>query len=98
MVEDGLAEGAAFWRERASQLQTALDTRLVIEQAKGVLRERLGLDLTSAFELLRSSARGNGQNIHLLAEEVLFSFETPAAIVKVLAAHPETFGSPTRLD
>jgi AmiR/NasT family two-component response regulator len=41
------------------QLSAALTSRVVIEQAKGVLSERAGIDLAEAFTRLRSFARNN---------------------------------------
>src|ERR1700744_3677421 len=51
----------------AEQLQGALNSRVVIEQAKGMLAERLGLDMGKAFDLLRSQARGQNRRVAELA-------------------------------
>ncbi|PWV77107.1 ANTAR domain-containing protein [Prauserella marina] len=45
--------------EKADQLQRALDSRVLIEQAKGALAARLGVSPSAAFELLRGFARRN---------------------------------------
>lgn len=71
-------------RERNRQLEHALESRIVIEQAKGVLAERLGLDVEAAFDLLRGSARHHGLKIHELAAEVVSSRSTPAPIAAML--------------
>ena len=51
----------------AEQLQAALNSRVVIEQAKGVLAERLGLDMGQAFEQLRGQARVQNRRLAELA-------------------------------
>ena len=45
----------------------ALDSRVVIEQAKGKLAERLGIDVSQAFLLLREQARNRNQRLSDLA-------------------------------
>ena len=71
--------------ERVAQLEHALESRIVIEQAKGILAERFGLDVQEAFDLLRRSARSNRTKIHDLARRVVDSRETPAEIAGELA-------------
>ena len=54
----------------AEQLQGALNSRIAIEQAKGVLAERLGLDMGHAFSLLRDQARAQNRRLAELASAV----------------------------
>jgi ANTAR domain len=74
------SDATQFLLERTIQLQTALESRVAIEQAKGMLAERFGVSLDEAFELLRAAARANSVNLQLLAMEVVRSTETPPAI------------------
>jgi transcriptional regulator with GAF, ATPase, and Fis domain len=55
----------------AEQLQTALDSRVVIEQAKGVIAERRQLDMDASFTLLRGTARTNNRRLSELARAVV---------------------------
>jgi GAF domain-containing protein len=54
-----------------SQLQTALNSRILIEQAKGVLAERLGLDMNQAFIRLRAMARSHNRHLSDTARAVI---------------------------
>ncbi|WP_018686479.1 ANTAR domain-containing protein [Actinokineospora enzanensis] len=57
----------------ADQLQAALDSRVVIEQAKGVLAERRGVRVADGFRELRRLARDHNLKIAQVAEEVVRS-------------------------
>jgi GAF domain-containing protein len=53
------------------QLANALNSRIVIEQAKGMLAERLTLDMPDAFEVLRGHARRHNVRLVAVAEAVI---------------------------
>ena len=58
-------------RVRDLQLQNALDSRVVIEQAKGMLRERSGIDMGEAFNLIRHHARIHNLQLTGVAEQIV---------------------------
>jgi len=74
------AESVEALREEVAQLQTALESRVAIEQAKGVLSERYAIDAQAAFELLRLAARSSRTELRTLAQRVLDEPETPTEI------------------
>jgi hypothetical protein len=60
-----------------AQLEHALTTRVVVEQAIGVVSERLNITPRLAFERLRKAARSRGRRVHDLAHEVVASSTDP---------------------
>lgn len=65
----------------AEQLQTALNSRVIIEQAKGVLAERGNLSMDAAFARLRGHARSHNQPLSQLARQIVDgSFPTDALL------------------
>lgn len=75
---------------RNAQLERALRSRVVIEQAKGVLAERFRLPLDEAFALLRKAARSHRIRIHALAAAVVSSETSPPQIERLYRAKAGT--------
>ncbi len=65
------ASAARQQQRTAEQLQQALDTRLIIEQAKGVLAAKLETTVDDAFDRLRTYARAHHARIHDVARAVV---------------------------
>lgn len=63
----GLREVSAL----SEQLQHALDSRVVIEQAKGRLMEGLSIGPDAAFEVLRRQARDSGRKLRDVAGDLV---------------------------
>jgi GAF domain-containing protein len=55
----------------ATQLQTALTSRVQLEQAKGMLAERTGLRMDQAFVLMRDYARHRGRRLSEVAAHII---------------------------
>jgi GAF domain-containing protein len=78
----------AFLQDRAAhdaqlvidQLQSAVNSRVVIEQARGVLAQRSGLSMDDAFSALRLYARNHNARLRVVAEDVVARKLDPAVI------------------
>jgi len=64
------------------QLSHALTSRIVIEQAKGVLAERASLNMEDAFARLRSYARNNNLRLADVAHEVIAGTLSTAQLMR----------------
>lgn len=73
----GLLQQRAIHRRDVltEQLQTALNSRVTIEQAKGMLAERLQVDMDQAFILLRSHSRNHNRRLSELAQAIVNGLE-----------------------
>ncbi|HEX4253128.1 MAG TPA: GAF and ANTAR domain-containing protein [Pseudonocardia sp.] len=64
----------------SEQLQTALTSRLIIEQAKGVLRHHSDLTMDAAFDRLRGYARSHNLKLSQVAKDVVEGNLDPARL------------------
>ncbi|MFI5692383.1 GAF domain-containing protein [Kribbella sp. NPDC051586] len=69
----GIVHQRALARQEivTEQLQNALNSRILIEQAKGFLSHSLNIAVDEAFDVLRSYARGNNRRLTEVANEVV---------------------------
>jgi PAS domain S-box-containing protein len=70
--------------DKVDQLETALLSRVVIEQAKGILAGRHTVDLGTAFAAIRSASRSNNLGVKELCRRVIEDAETPPVIARQL--------------
>lgn len=68
-----LVNSSAYDRQRvlAEQLQQALNSRIVIEQAKGIIAGTHGVDMDEAFRLMRAYARARHSTLRTVAEAIV---------------------------
>jgi len=62
------------------QLTEALNSRILIEQAKGMVAERMGLDMEGSFKVLRNHARNHNLKLHDVAQSVIDGSLTSGAL------------------
>lgn len=65
-----------------AQLNHALQSRIRIEQAKGMVAEQGGIEMDAAFHLLRDHARSHNRRIVEVAEAVIAGSATAASLAR----------------
>ena len=83
VIAAGLVREHAHRLQRAEneQLQHALDARVVVEQAKGMVAAELGVDVDAALDALRRFARSRQLKLHDVAADVV-SRTLPLALLR----------------
>ena len=68
-----LANARAYWsaRAKAEQLDRALLSRAVIEQAKGIIMAAVRCDPDQAFEVLVKQSQQQNRKLHAIAKEIV---------------------------
>jgi hypothetical protein len=67
------------------QLRTALTSRILVEQAKGFLREILDVSLEDAFTLLRSYARAHKEHLTEVARRLMTDRHSRPALIAAIS-------------
>lgn len=78
-------------RVTVAQLEHALEARVIVEQAIGVLAERQRVSPRHAFDRIRQAARARGRKVQELARDVVASVTNP-----LLPIPPELARDPSR--
>lgn len=65
------------------QLNNALNTRVVIEQAKGMVAERESLDMEASFAVLRNHARNHNRRLADVAQDIIAGVLAASALDRV---------------
>jgi signal transduction histidine kinase/DNA-binding response OmpR family regulator len=68
---EALRASEASAQRTTAQLEGALHSRIIIEQAKGILAAERGITVDEAFDLVRKHARERGVKLHAVAEAVV---------------------------
>jgi GAF domain-containing protein len=70
------------------QLNHALNSRVVIEQAKGMIGEREGLDMEQAFHRLRNHARNHNRRLADVATDIIGGTLAASALDRLQTVNP----------
>lgn len=65
---------------QVQQLETALETRIVIEQAKGVLAAQSGMPVEAGFDVLRQRSQLHNRKLRDIAAEIVAAVGADEAV------------------
>jgi len=74
-------------RQLTGQLQTALNSRIVLEQAKGIVAERAQMDIGDAYQVLRWYARNHNRYLRDVAAEVVSGALNASQVARTRIPH-----------
>lgn len=65
------ASALAHYEQMSAQLQQALESRVVIEQAKGIIANARGVGIDAAYQLIRRHARSHNATVRRVSEAIV---------------------------
>ena len=71
------------------QLQGALNSRIAVEQAKGIVAERLKVDMDTAFGMIRQHARNHGSKLSAVADALIHGSLSAAGLASPSRAYTD---------
>ena len=74
--------------ERRAQLEHALQSRVAIEQAKGIVAERYGVSVEEAFQLIRRAARTHRMKLRDIVRAIEPGQESPPELAGLIGDKP----------
>jgi AmiR/NasT family two-component response regulator len=83
-------------RDMADNLQVALESRAVIDQAKGILIERYKLTPDAAFQLLARVSMHANRKVRDIADDLVHTGELPVVAPRAEGRRPGTKPAPGR--
>ncbi|WP_164877644.1 ANTAR domain-containing protein [Prescottella agglutinans] len=61
----------SHFQRLSGQLEQALTSRIVVEQAKGIISNANGIGVDAAYQLIRRHARSHNASVHAVAEAIV---------------------------
>ncbi len=92
-AKERLRNSNEFLLERVAQLETTLKSRVVIEQATGILAYAFNISTEQAFDVLRQTARNSRTKLHDLATRIVAAPAEAEATLAGAIANPSETGT-----